>query len=96
MPSPPFRSPAPKVPLPRSSRMIHMTTRATVYPSPWVRPSAAEARTPCLEAKASARPRMMQLTTIRGMNTPNPSERAGRKAWSSRSTMVTKPEMITT
>ena len=48
-----------------------------------------------LEAKASARPRMMQLTTIRGMNTPRFSARAGTKAWSSRSTMVTKVAMTT-
>ena len=41
---------------------------------PWVMPSTALAKTPFLEAKASARARMMQLTTIRGMNTPRLSE----------------------
>ena len=50
---------------------------------------------PFLEAKPSARPRMMQFTTIRGMNTPRELDRAGTKAFSSRSTQVTKPAMTT-
>ena len=45
---------------------------------------------------ASARPMMMQLTTISGMNTPSASLSAGMNAWSSRSTIVTKPAMTTT
>ena len=40
----------------------------------------AEARTPFLEAKASARPRTIQFTTISGMNTPRLWDRAGRNA----------------
>ena len=44
---------------------------------------------------ASARPRMIQLTTISGINTPKLDARSGKNACSSRSTMVTKPAMIT-
>ena len=55
----------------------------------------AEAPTPFLEAKPSARPRMMQFTTIRGINTPRELDRAGTNALSSRSTQVTKPAMTT-
>ena len=63
---------------------------------PWQMPSRAAGSTLFLEAKDSARARMMQLTTIRGMNTPRLSAMSGRNAWSSRSTMVTKPAMTTT
>ena len=49
----------------------------------------------CSLAKDSARARMTQLTTMRGMNTPRLSAISGKKAWSSRSTMVTKPAMTT-
>ena len=38
---------------------------------------------------------MMQFTTIRGMNTPRDADRAGTKAWISRSTQVTKPAITT-
>ena len=48
-----------------------------------------------LEAKPSARPRMMQFTTIRGMNRPRLSDNAGTNPLSSRSTMVTKPAITT-
>ena len=48
-----------------------------------------------LLAKDSARARMMQLTTIRGINTPRLSAMSGKNAWSSRSTMVTKPAITT-
>ena len=44
-----------------------------------------------LLANISARPRMMQLTTIRGRNTPRASSRAGEKAWMNSCTMVTNP-----
>ena len=37
----------------------------------------------------------MQFTTIRGMNTPREEDSAGTKAFSSRSTQVTKPAMTT-
>ena len=64
-------------PVPTSSRMAPSTASAAVKPSPMPRPSAVEATRPFLEAKASARPRMMQLTTMRGMNTPRLSDSAG-------------------
>ena len=43
-----------------------------------------------LLANISARPRMMQLTTIRGRNTPRASSRRGRRLMNS-CTMVTNP-----
>ena len=48
-----------------------------------------------MKAKDSARAKMMQFTTIRGMYMPSALDRSGRNAFSSRSTMVTK-EAITT
>ena len=62
---------------------------------PWQMPSTAEAATEFLLAKASARPRMMQLTTISGMNTPRLSAMSGTNACRHRSTIVTKPAMTT-
>ena len=55
-----------KVPMPRISRMEPMITRVRVKPRPMPSPSRAESTTVFLEANSSARPRMMQLTTIRG------------------------------
>ena len=46
-----------------------------------------------LEAKASARPRMMQLTTIRGRYTPSAVSRLGRNALTIICTTETKPAM---
>ena len=46
-----------------------------------------------MDAYASARPRMMQLTTISGMNRPSDADSEGMYACSSRSIMVTKPAM---
>ena len=40
----------------------------------------ADARTPFLEANASARPRTIQFTTISGINTPRLWDSAGRNA----------------
>ena len=73
----------------------NIPTSTSVYPMPWQMPFTAEAPTPFLEAKPSARPRMMQFTTIRGINTPRELDRAGTNALSSRSTQVTKPAMTT-
>ena len=72
-----------QVPLPSTSRMVLITVRVRVKPRPMPRPSKAESTTPCLEANISARPRMMQFTTIRGRNTPRDSSRAGTKALTS-------------
>ena len=59
------------------------------------RPSTTEGSGLFLEAKDSARAKMMQLTTISGMNRPSDAERSGRKASSSSCTMVTKVAMTT-
>ncbi len=55
-----------RLPLPRISRMQPMSSRVKVKPMPMPRPSRADSTTWCLVANISARPRMMQLTTIRG------------------------------
>ena len=55
------------VPLPRTSLTRPARVRATVNPRPIPIPSMTESRGLFLFAKASARPRIMQLTTIRGM-----------------------------
>ena len=69
------------------------SSRARVKPSPMPSPSTAEGSTRFLEAKASARARMMQLTTMSGIKTPSDLESSGKKACSSKSTAVTKPAM---
>ena len=53
-----------------NSRINDIARTANVYPRPIPKPSKAESKTPFLLAKASARPKMIQLTTINGMNTP--------------------------
>ena len=57
-------------PVPRSYLIAPMAASASVNPIPMPIPSRAESTTVFLFANASARPRMMQFTTIRGMNTP--------------------------
>ena len=47
-------------------------------PSPMPMPSSSEAPRLFFEAKASARPRMMQLTTMSGMKMPMASLMAGK------------------
>ena len=69
--------PAIQVPEPRISRMEPITTRVQVKPMPMPIPSRAESRMLFLEANISARPRMMQLTTIRGRYTPRALSRSG-------------------
>ena len=51
-----------------------------VKPNPMPSPSKREDNGPCLEAKASARPKTMQFTTISGMNKPNVAYNAGTYA----------------
>ena len=58
------------VPQPSVSRMAAMAQIASVKPRPMPAPSMAESTTPCLLAYISARPRMMQLTTISDRYTP--------------------------
>ena len=60
--------------------MEPISVSASVKPEPMPRPSTAESSTGFLLAKASARARMMQFTTIRGMKMPRLSYREGRKA----------------
>ena len=66
-----------QVPEPRISRMLPMMVRVMVKPMPMPMPSRAESTTPCLEANISARPRMIQFTTIRGRYTPRAVSRSG-------------------
>ena len=64
------------LPVPVNSRSAAITASAIVNPIPMPTPSAALLRTPFLEANASARPRMMQFTTMSGMKIPSFSHRA--------------------
>ncbi len=59
------------VPLPRTSRTTPMKNSAKVNPTPMPRPSMMARPGLFLEAKASARPRIRQFTTIRAMNAPS-------------------------
>ena len=87
---------APKsFPLPNISRIPPKTVREMVKPSPIPRPSAREWMTGFLEAKASALPKMMQLTTIRGTKIPNALYMGYQYAWRSNSAMTTKEAMTT-
>ena len=58
-------------PLPRASLIAPNTVRDKVNPSPDPIPSIKEANTPFFDAKLSALPNTIQLTTIRGINNPN-------------------------
>jgi hypothetical protein len=90
-------------PLPNISRTLPRRRRAKVKPSPIPRPSIREVKTLFFEAKASALPRTMQLTTISGMKIPSWSYMLGSKwgpgvfknAFISKSTIVTKEAIIT-
>ena len=66
-----------------------------VKPSPIPSPSKRAGTAPCLLAYDSARPKMIQLTTISGIYTPSASLRAGRYACIKRSTSVTNEAMTT-
>ena len=55
------------VPFPKTSLIIPRTVRASVNPSPDPIPSNIESITLFLEAKLSALPKTIQLTTIRGI-----------------------------
>ena len=83
------------LPVPRSSLMKPITVRAHVNPAPIASPSTTEARGGFFEANASARARMMQLTTISGIKSPRDADIAGKNALRRSSTAVTKPEMTT-
>ena len=68
----PKKDPFPKISLTRPSNV-----RANAKPSPMPNPSIADDRTVFLEAKASALPSTIQLTTISGMNNPKLSYKLG-------------------
>ena len=58
--------------------MPPIRTMAKVKPRPIPKPSMIESQSPFFDANASARPRMMQLTTMSGMNMPSDFESSGR------------------
>ena len=66
------------VPLPKSSRKIPSIVSPSVKPNPMPIPSQADAKGVFFAAKDSARPRMTQFTTIRGMNKPRDLFTSGR------------------
>ena len=66
------------VPLPNNSRMQPKMVRAKVKPNPIPIPSKSDARGEFLAAKASARPRIIQLTTISGIKRPSDLSTSGR------------------
>ena len=65
------------VPAPSNSRMMPMASSAAVKPTPIPRPSTMLGSTGFLLANISARPKMMQLTTMSGRNTPSDLLSAG-------------------
>ena len=67
---------------------------ARVKPRPMPSPSMMLGSGGFLNAKDSARAKMMQLTTIREMKTPSVSYRSGTKACMTISTIVTKVAMM--
>ena len=83
------------VPLPMSSLTNPRQVSASVNPSPIPSPSKMEITGAFLEAKLSARPKMIQFTTIRGIYTPKDSDKAGIYAFNKNSTIVTKEATIT-
>ena len=69
----------PKIePEPSSSRHIPRRVRPKVNPSPIPIPSNREAMGEFFAAKASALPKIIQFTTISGMNNPNDASTSGR------------------
>ena len=86
----------PKIePAPNTSRTAPIAVSERVKPKPMPIPSNAESSTPFFDAKASARPSMMQFTTINGINTPNEAYNAGTYACISISMMVTNDAITT-
>lgn len=57
-------------PLPKNSRALPKIVSAMANPSPMPTPSIIDERTLFFEANASALPKTMQFTTIKGMNKP--------------------------
>ena len=82
------------LPEPKISRIKAISNRARVKPIPIPNPSNALLYTVFFEANASARPKIIQFTVIRGRYTPK-TESEGIKAFTTSSTIVTN-EAITT
>jgi hypothetical protein len=90
----PVRKDLPKIdPAPNISLTDPINTSDTVKPIPMPIPSKMESQTGFRFAKDSARAMIMQFTTINGMNKPNDSSNAGKKAFKINSIMVTNPAM---
>ena len=83
-------------PAPSSSRNIPSTVSAMVNPMPIPTPSKKLGTAPFLHAKASARPSIIQFTTIKGMYIPNDLFIEGRYACRHICNIVTKDAIITT
>ncbi len=83
------------VPAPTTSRTTAIRNSASVKPMPMPMPSRIESNTLCLLANISARPRMMQLTTMSGRKMPSAEYKSGTYACSSNSAMVTNPAITT-
>ena len=81
------------VPAPSTSRTEPITTRVPVKPRPMPRPSSAERPMLFLEANISARPRMMQFTTMSGRKMPSAESSAGTNAFTSICSTVTNVAM---
>ncbi len=82
--------PAPNISLKEPSKV-----KANVNPNPMPMPSNNESDTLCLEAKASARPKIIQLTTINGMNIPSDESNAGKYALITNCKIETKAAITT-
>ena len=72
-----------------------MQKSARVKPIPVAIPSKKDSIGPFFDANASARARIMQFTTMSGMNSPRDASIEGKYAFIISSTAVTKPEIIT-
>lgn len=87
----------PKIaPAPRSSLTAPRSVKAMEKPKPIPMPSKRLATGPFLQAKASARPRIIQFTTISGMYKPSVAYIAGTNACIIICRIVTKDAITTT
>ncbi len=83
-------------PAPNSSRTMPSNVRATVNPRPMPTPSIMLSKAPCLQAKASARPKITQFTTMSGIYSPSEAFTAGRYAAKHICSTVTNEAITTT
>ena len=81
-------------PFPSNSLILARSVIARVNPIPIPRPSRIAGNTLFFWANASALPRIIQFTTIRGMKIPKVLYKSGVKAFITRSTTVTNDAMI--